>query len=43
MVSDPKAQFEKDSVARAQLYLAAISRAAKEADVPCDSVAGECA
>ena len=38
MVSDTKAQFEKNSVAHAQLYLAAISRAAKEAGVPCDCV-----
>jgi len=36
MVSDTKAQFEKDSLAA--LYLAAISKAAKEAGVPCDSV-----
>ncbi len=38
MVSDTKEQFEKNSVANAELYLAAISRAAKEAGVPCDCV-----
>ncbi len=38
MVSDTKEQFEKNSVANAELYLAAISRAAKEVGVPCDCV-----
>src|SRR5216684_1234230 len=37
MVSDTKAQFEKDSTAHAQLYLAAISSAAKESCLTCTS------
>ena len=38
MVSDTKAQYEKDSLANAVRFVAAISTAAKQAGVTCDCV-----